>query len=372
MSCGHRLRERTLWVLVVLALAHTASAQTTAPPAQETPPGPGGELGPWEPLGPAPVDQAGTGSRGYVLPMEDTTVTLPGSNRFSVHAVAANYFYREQTAGFLMSQRYETHTLALDYRRGFAPAGFPRFEIGGHVQLHQSNGGMLNGFIESFESFWASVTGSSSARNTLRTEAALRPPQGTSIARNGLALYNDPGTGSGLGDVYVGAKFALVDRDPSSTATRVSARAGLNVGRSSRFSEGNFFGMGVSLDKKLLEWVAFHGDVRATRTLDDASVWNLPLERWAYGFSAGSEFRLARNSSLMLQFGGSSSPYLPTGTTAFDRGHGDITFGVGHRFGDGPRRVTMHVYARENMNLPFRVRWNTDPDLSVGVKFTIQ
>jgi len=30
------------------------------------------------------------------------------------------------------------------------------------------------------------------------------------------------------------------------------------------------------------------------------------------------------------------------------------------------------LYARENMNLPFRVRWNADPDLSVGIKFSIR
>jgi hypothetical protein len=360
-----------VWFLFTLLLAQAASAQTAAPTQESPAPAAAGELGRWEPLGPAPVDQAGTGSRGYVLPMEDTSVTAPRANRFSIHGVAANYFYREQTGDFLMSQRYETHTLGLDYRRGFAPARFPRFEIGGHLQLHQSDGGMLNGFIEGFESFWASLTGSTSAQNNFRTQEALRPPQGTLIARNGSTLYSDAGTGSGLGDLYVGAKFALIDRDPSSSAARVSARAGLNLGRSSSLSEGTFLGVGVSLDKKLLEWLAFHGDVRATRTLDEVSVWNLPLKPWAYGFSAGSELRLARNSSFLLQIGGSSSPYLPTGTTAFDRGHGDITFGLGHRFGNGPRRVTMHVYARENMNMPFRVRWNTDPDLSLGVKFTI-
>jgi len=33
--------------------------------------------------------------------------------------------------------------------------------------------------------------------------------------------------------------------------------------------------------------------------------------------------------------------------------------------------VTAQIYLRENMNLPFQVRWNTDPDLSVGLKATI-
>lgn len=348
----------------ILLLAQTARGQEQTAPAQDT-------VSSWTPLGPAPVDQAGTDGRGYVLPMEDSMVTAARSNLFSIHAVAANYFYREQVNDFLVTQRYETHTVGLGYRRGFKISGVPRFEIGGHLQLHQRNGGMLNGFIEGFENIWTSLSGSKSAKNTLRTQEALRPPLGTLIAKDGSPIYSDAGTGSGLGDVYVGAKMALLDRDPSSRATRVSARAGLNVAGRSRFSEGNFVGMGLSLDKKLLDWAAFHGDVRATRTLDSMSVWNLPLKRWAYGFSAGSELKLSTNSSFNLQIGGSSTPYAPTGTTAFDRGYGDITFGVAHRFRAGSRQVTAHFYARENLNLPFRVRWNTDPDLSIGFKATI-
>ena len=215
----------------MLLLAQSARAQETASS--------------WIPLGPAPVDQAGTDGRGYVLPMEDSTVTADRSNVFSIHAVAANYFYREQVRDFLVSQRYETHTIGLDYRRGFQLAGVPRFEIGGRLQLHQRDDGMLNGFIEGFEKIWTSLTGSASATNTLRTDEALRLPLGTFIERGGSRIYGDAGTGSGVGDVYVVAKVALLDRDPSSTRPRVSARAGLNVAGSSRFSEGNFVGVGL-------------------------------------------------------------------------------------------------------------------------------
>ena len=352
----------------MLLLAHTANAQGTESSIQAD----GGEpSGKWIPLGPAPVDQAGTGGRGYVLPMEDSTVTAARSNQFSIHAVAANYFYREQANDFLVSQRYETHTMALDYRRGFKVPHVPRFEIGGHLQLHQRNGGVLNGFIEGFENVWVSLTGSNSAKNALRTDEASRPPLGALIAKGGSPIYRDVGPASGFGDVHVAAKVALLDRDASSTATRLSARAGLNVSRSSRLSEGNFLGVGLSVDKKLLEWAAFHGDARASRALDSMSIWNLPLRRWAYGFSAGSEVKLSTNSSFTLQVGGSSTPYAPTGTAAFDKGYGDITLGVAHRFKAGSRHVTTHLYARENLNLPFRVRWNTDPDLSIGLKATI-
>jgi hypothetical protein len=323
--------------------------------------------GRWAPLGPAPVDQAGAGRRGYVMHGEDSDVTAVGSNRFSIHTVAANDFYREQNGDFLVTLRYEAHSIALDYRRGFKVRRLPRFEFGGQVQLHESDSGVLNGLIVGVEGFWASMTGHENSKNELRLKGGTLPPLGTSISRNNLLLYRHDGSGSGLGDVYVVGKMALLDVAPSAKSPRVSARIGLNLSGSSPFSEGNYLGAGLSLDQKLSESVAFHGDVRVTRTLDHVSVWNLPLKPWTYAFSAGPEFRLPKNTSFNVQVDGSSTPYRPTGALAFDKGYGDITLGFGHRFGS----VTSQLYARENMNLPFKVRLNTDPDLSLGVKVTI-
>src|SRR6185295_8793344 len=140
----------------------------------------------------------------------------------------------------------------------------------------------------------------------------------------------------------------------------------------SAFSGGNFFGDGVSLDKKLSGWAAFHGDVRANIFLDRVSHLGVPLKRGSLAFSAGPELRLSRNSSISLQIDGAGTPYLPTHVRAFDEDYGDITVGLSHRFGVGRHRLLAQIYARENMNLPFRVRWNTDPDLSIGFKATIQ
>ena len=78
-----------------------------------------------------------------------------------------------------------------------------------------------------------------------------------------------------------------------------------------------------------------------------------------------------RNSSASVQMDGSATPYQHTGATAFDKGYGDVTFGFNHLFHSDGRQVLAQIYLRENMNLPFRVRWNTDPDLSLGVKLTI-
>jgi hypothetical protein len=326
----------------------------------------------WEPLGAIPVDQAGAGRRGYVLPGESTEITEPGADQVSFHAVAANTFYREQTGTFLISQRYEAHTVALGYRRGFKVGSLPRFEIGGQVQLNESDNGVLNGFIQRFEDMWVSVSGRTSAKNQLRTSPATLPPLGTLMTKNGRPLYRAAGDSSGFGDVYVVANALLREAAPSSTGTRVAARVALNLSGMSEFTQGNFAGMGVSVDKKLTGWAAFHTDIRGNLFLNRTSHWGLPLKRASFAFSVGPELKLARNSSISLQIDGATTPYQPTGVVAFDDDYGDITLGLSHRFTTGRRRLLAQIYARENMNLPFRVRWNADPDLSIGIKATIR
>ena len=357
-----RLISRTLFPLLAICLLSPRPAAAQSIEGR----------GSWEPLGAIPVDEAGAGRRGYVLPADSADVVAPGTNRFSVHFVAANDFYREDTGSFLISQRSEAHTVALGYRRGFKLGMFPRVELGGQLQVTESDSGMLNGFISGFESAFTSLTGAASAKNQLRTAPGAMPPLGMLVVKDGRTLYQSTGAGSGFGDLSVVAKALLRDGDPASRDTRVAARVGLNISGQSDLTEGNFAGLGLSVDKKVTGWAAVHGDVRATFILDRMSYLALPLSRTSLGFSVGTEARVSTNNSVSLQIDGSSTPYLPTGTLAFDKDYGDVTFGFSRRFEAGRRHVVAQVYARENMNLPFSVRWNTDPDLSVGIKWTIQ
>lgn len=343
--------------LLILAIAVSASAQEVASSSAS---------GEWTPIGPAPVDQAGAGRRGYVLPGEDADVTADGSNRLSIHTVSANNLFREESSGFLVTQRYETHSLAVDYRRGFKVSSFPRVEIGGQVQLHERDSGVLNGFIFGFENMWASLAQHPSSVNQLRREGTTPPQPGTVIQKNGTSLYQDD-AGSGIGDVYAVAKVALLDGGASLRTPRVAARVAVNLPGRVAFTEGKYVGMGLSLDQRLFEAAAFHMDVRATRILDELSASNLPLRPWTYAFAIGPELRLAKNSSFNLQFDASSTPYWPTGTLAFDKGYGAVTLGLGHRFGP----VAAQLYFRENLNLPFQWLPNIDPDLSVGLRIRI-
>src|SRR5262245_18276451 len=218
-----------------MTLAQSVGAQERSVTAQEF-------TGGWTPLGAIPVDQAGGGRRGYVTAGDDADVTAAGTNRLSIHTVAANNFYREQNDEFLITQRYETHTFALDYRRGFKLGGVPRFELGGQLQLHQSNGGMLNGLIVGFENLWASVTGYEASRNEFRTGGAAAPPIATSMTRHGAPLYRQLGASSGIGDLYVGGKIAILDLGPDSNLPRIAARIGFYVAGKAVYTSGNYFG----------------------------------------------------------------------------------------------------------------------------------
>jgi hypothetical protein len=324
----------------------------------------------WSPIGLVPVDQAGAGRRGYALAGESTEVAQPGADQISIHAVAANNFYREQNDNFSITQRHETHTVALGYRRGFKLGAFPRLELGGQVQLTEADAGFMNGFISGSENFLAWISGQHSARNLWRS-VDTQPPLGLVVLKNGKTLYRAPGDRAGVGDFSIVAKAIIRDVDTSSNGVRAAVRVGVNVAGRSEFTEGNFAGVGVSLDSKLLPWAALHGDLRVNYFLDRVSQWNLPLRRGSFAFSAGPELKLARNSSMSIQMDGSTTPYLRTGATAFDRAYGDVTFGFNHRFTTQQRQLDAQMYLRENMNLPFRVRWNTDPDMSLGIKFTI-
>jgi len=335
--------------MLLVVCAREAGAQTS-------------EFRSWEPFGPVPVDQAGAGRRGYSLPGEGTDVLDPGAKQLSIHTVGANDFYVEETGGIAISQRSEAHTLAVEFRRGFKAGRWPRFEIGAQIQFNESDGGMLNGFISGFEDF---------VHAPLRSKVTALQPLGTSISRNGQLLYQSSGDASGLGDVYVVAKAVLRDAAPSSRDTRIAARVAVNVSGASDFTVGNFAGGGVSVDKKVLDGIALHADIRGTFIIDRASAWTLPLKRGVLAFSMGPEFRIADNTSVNLQFDGSTTPYLPTGVIGLDAGYGDVAFGVNHRFTRGQRPLVAQFYARENMNLPMSVRWNTDPDFAIGFKLTI-
>jgi hypothetical protein len=358
----------SVFVLALLlaspVVAQDRSSSPASPSAIDDP-------GPWQPLGSIPVDQAGAGRRGYTISGESADVAEPGASELSLHTVAANNFYRNQTDPFSISQRDESHTVALGYRRGFTLGRLPRVELGGQIQLHERDSGFLNGFISGFESVWSSMTGATSAKNQLRTSTGSPVALGTLVTHGDRLLYQTPGDGSGFGDLRFIAK-TLLHASAAATGPRVAARVVMNVSGTSAFTEGNFAGIGVSVDKPLSAWGAFHGDVRANILLDRVSGWNLPLKRATFGFSAGPELRLAANSSIGIQFDGNTTPYRPTGSAAFDESYGSLTFGLNHRIRTTRTPLLVQAYARENLNLPFRVRWNTDPDLAVGIKITAQ
>jgi hypothetical protein len=309
-----------------------------------------------------PVDQAGGGGRGYALASDSSDVIRPGASQVSLQSVVSNYFYLESRNQLSISQRSETHTLAVEYRRGFGVRHWPRFEVGAQLQIQESDAGVLNGFITSFEDL---------VHASLRSRLPVPPALGMSITQQGQVMYHASANGAGFGDVSLVAKVALRDGDPTLRRTRVAVRVATNIAGTQMFTAGNFVGGGVSIDRKMFERAALHGDVRGSIPLD-RSHWSLPLNRGAMGYSLGPEFKLSRSTSLNLQVEGATTPYRTTGTIGLDANYGDLALGVNHRFTSRRGPVIVQFYARENMNLPFSVRWNTDPDFAIGAKLTLR
>jgi hypothetical protein len=234
------LAIRTTSLVLAVLLARPVLAQERS--AAEVPPEDRSRSGEWTPVGPIPVDQAGAGLRGYALAGEGTEVAEAGASQLSIHGVAANNFYREQNDAFSISQRYETHTAALGYRRGFKVGMFPRVEFGGQIQLTEGDGGFMNGFIAGTEHVLAWLTGADSARNQWRASNATLPPLGTFVTKNDRPIYQAPGDGSGFGDFSIVAKALLRDGSPSSNMTRIAARVCGEHVRKVGIHRGNFTG----------------------------------------------------------------------------------------------------------------------------------
>ena len=221
---------------------------------------------------------------------------------------------------------------------------------------------MLNGFISGFEDFVhaplrSKVTTTAAARHV---SDAQRPADLPEFRRR-----------RGRRRCLSGRESGAPRRRAPSRDTRVAARVAVNISGASEFTLGNFVGVGLSVDKKVLNWMALHGDVRGSMVMDRVSVWTCPSGAACSGFRSGPEFRLAQNTSLNLQLDGSTTPYQQTGSIGLDADYGDVAFGLSHRFTRGSHPVVAQFYARENMNMPFSVRWNADPDFAIGFKLTI-
>ncbi|MCC7416817.1 MAG: hypothetical protein IT176_06705 [Acidobacteria bacterium] len=323
----------------------------------------------WEPMGPLPVDQAGAGRRGYVIASDSAKVVPPGASRIALHAVAANNFFREETDAFLITQRYEVHTLGIAVRHGFGTKRMP-LEAGVQIQLHESGAGMLNGFVAGVENLWSSLTDRAAA-NVRKREAGSALPFGTVVVRNGRPMYLAPGAAAGVGDLSLVLKAQLRGVESGGRGPRLAARAGANLSGAQAFTQGNFAGAGLSVEQRIGRRAALHGDARVAVLFDRISSWGLPLRRATVAFSVGPEIGIAGQTSLSAQIDGSTTPYVAAGASAFDEAYGAVTLGLSHRFGRGPRHLIVRGYARENMMLPLRIRMNSDPDLAVGIEATI-
>ena len=221
-------RMSRVYVLMIVVLgARAAMAQNL-------------EASGWAPIGPAPAE-ADSGGRGYVVADDTSDVLDPGVSEVSLDSGIANYFYLDNSRDVSISQRFETHTLALDYRRGVKLHKGPRLEWGAQLQVHESDGGILNGFITTFEDL---------VHASLRSKLAVPPPPGMSIIQNDRVVYQAPANSRGFGDVSLVVKAPLRDRDVRSRATRVAVRVSANVRGASTFTAGNFIGSGISIDQK--------------------------------------------------------------------------------------------------------------------------
>lgn len=326
---------------------------------------------PFQPKGPLAVDRVVV-NRGYSYPGEGAQVLRPGQIRATVHADASNFITREESSGFKLYKKYETHTLGFELRQGFELGGL-NMEAGARLAGHSNSEGFLNGAVEWFERMMSSIGDSDSPTNDDRFGPDPMRAEEFRLEKNGELLRYYDGHGRGLGDVLLTAKALLHKGDPASRATRWAARLAANLATGAdEFSNGNYLGAGVSFEHMLGESVALHGDVRATFPLDAHDSAGLALRRAALGGRAGLEFKLTERTSFLPQVDVYQTPFHHTGLEGYDRDYGAFSFGLNHLVTAGSWDALVQFFVRQNFEpWPFRFHSNLDPDVQFALVVTL-
>ena len=327
-----------------------------------------------------PIHSDNSGLRGYAMPVEAATWLDGGAWGYELGLDAANYWTYENRGSLgMIRQVFETQTLALGLRRGFA-LGLP-MEARLQVALQQSNAGILNGFISGAESGMASAFGSNYFINDYRSgDFALKG--NSDITRvGGHTRVRQADQGAYLGDTQLGLKAGLYQSGGASLSSRLL----LNLPTAAERGNGAFAGLGLALAQpspfSRLQLIL---DGRMVAPIGDDEM-GLPMLPVSFGSTLGLEWNiggwlgLPERLSLGLQWNDVQSPYQSTGMRAFDAAQNDLSFGLHHGISMGARLLTWQLWGREDFFfLPLQGRVLTGwlpyapPDFQAGLSFSIQ
>jgi hypothetical protein len=263
-----------------------------------------------------PVSNQGALARGFALPeLGNADITAPGRNEWRLALDWTNEYFVQQTPAESLTLDGETQRYAVTWRRGIAPD----FEVNAQLPLLLTGGGVLDGPMENWHSFWGLPNGG--------REAAPHGRYLYQYTRNGRSVLDVDTSTAGIGDIELGGGWQ------ATTRLALRAMAKLPTGNAGKLLGGNSGGA------LWLDYDPFAGSGRWIGFLSAGASVNAEGEVLAdqqqqlVGFAgAGAGFRLFRPFLLMAQIYGHSQLYHGSSTEALRREALQIAFGGRYEF----------------------------------------
>lgn len=336
-----------------------AAAQETA--AQQPPPAPAAPPSPLRTKGPLPTRNFEPLHAAHLLPMPVGGFVLGrGETRHEASLDIVNNLLT-LPPGYLTD--FEDQRLTLSYSRGLGGGQ----EVGIRVPLIARNGGVLDGFVNTWHQWFGFEGGGREDLPEKRVQFAVRDPDGNAFVSQG-------GAATGLGDVVLEYRRSLTgEAERRAEGLPVNARrfaasaralVKLPTGRSDiLFGSGAAdFGLGLALTARPARRVALHGNLSVVANGGP----DLP------GYDARStsthsmlavEWLMDTRTSFVAQTDDSPPPYR-TGETYADRPRRGFTFGFWRQIS---RRELLYLSLSEN-DFGSLAKQAPDVTLSAGIR----
>lgn len=251
---------------------------------------------------------------------EPATVLGPGESYARFKLDWSNNIIRELDDGVIWDFDFETVRVELDYHRGLKGG-----ELSARLPYYSRTHGVLDGIIADWHNFFGQ-------RNGHRDDFPDYLYRYTIVTRDGV-VYNEEGDTAGIGDLAVGYKYPLWDRDDGREAAAVRAGVKLPLGDSGKaLGSGNWdWQLGALYQRQFGE--RFRGYVNVDWVFvgepdwQDIAYQDMLTTLWA------AEYAWRPDTTIVAQYRTQRNP-LRVGNEEADKDSQELALGFNRRLSD--------------------------------------
>jgi hypothetical protein len=273
------------------------------------------------------------------LPIEKATTVPRGGVEIAIEAAESSALMYESRPDAEVQIKFETFRSSLTLKYGLPY----RLELDLEIPFYVRWTGFLDPFV-----VWTEKT--FNYPNPDRDEFTEGQFGGYTITHNGNTIVSGVNNQSGIGDIVLGAKCAILSEGPRRPALAARLAVKFPTGDfSKQFGSGEYdVGIGLALQKTVWDRLALYLNqniVFPTGTFADTGLTLDPV------FTSGgaAEWLWTPWFSPVVQLDYYTTPFHGTGTRALDNTVFEIAFGVNVR---PARHLLWQLYGIENFNTP--------------------